>query len=421
MQKLPCVRDVLFVSLALWSTGIGCGSSSPSADVGTEEGNGGGQTGGEGENQTGGAGEQNAGGGMANGAGGTSREGGSGGAIGAGGTGAAGEMGNGGTAMGGMGAIGGGTCPAAAPFDESDQDLVARCTRPLVAAVGNGLRRAFSYDGQAWFGDVWFPGSGDDQNEESHRDVAFGNGLVVIVGDGGILTSFDAGLTFVKKDTGRSLHNSAVVFFAGAFWVVGGGGVHTSADGMTWKSWKQDDALPGGLKASFGASDGTTDGKIAVFVSGSTYRIFNGQTWSQGSMGGARGDSIAYGKDRFAVVSGFANASGSSPNGTTWTAGSGDGGLRFDSIVWNGTQFFGSGSQFDTNAQTSTNGLTWTRHKMNNAIGAVTRLGTNYVGANAGTLYRSSDARVWTLPHKAAGDIRWGFTSMTTGQVLKTP
>lgn len=58
---------------------------------------------------------------------------------------------------------------------------------------------------------------------------------------------------------------------------------------------------------------------------------------------------------------------------------------------------------------------------MNNAIGAVTRLGTNYVGANAGTLYRSSDGRNWTVPHKAAGDIRWGFTSMTTGQVLKTP
>ena len=312
-----------------------------------------------------------------------------------------------------------GICPIAPPIDETDNDVVQRCTQPLVAAVGNGRRRALSVDGQNWFGDVWFPSGGTDQNEESHRDVAIGNGLVVMVGDGGIFVSRDAGLTFAKTDMGRSLHNSSVVFFKGAFWIAAGGGVHTSSDGLQWKSWKENDMLPGGLKASFGAQAGATDGKQALFVSGRSYRSFNGQAWSQGNISGGGIDDLTFGNGRFAGVSSFSASSAISTDGRVWSADASGNDLRFDTIVWTGKQFFASGSRYDGNAQTSPDGLTWTRHKMNTPIGAVTMLGDIYVGANSGTLYRSTDGRNWTLPHRAAGDINWGFSRLASGPVLK--
>ena len=396
-------------------------SCAPNAQIGN--GNEGGDTsqGGDGGSEQGGEGgggqaTQNSAGtsGAAGGKGGSS-----GGAPGAGNGGNGTTQGTGGAANGGtVGSAMAGACPTAPPFDEADRTLVERCTQPLVAAVGNGLRRAFSFDGQTWFGDVWFPSAGDDQNEESHRDVAIGNGLVVMVGDGGIFISRDAGLTFSKKDTGRSLHSSAVVFFKGAFVIAAYGGVHTSADGVEWKSWKEDDMLPGGLRASFGARDGATDGKKVVFVSGGTYRSYDGETWSQANIAGGGVDSLTFANGRFAGVG--SDSSAVSTNGSTWSGDSSGSGLRFDTIVWNGTKFFASGSQYDGNAQTSPDGLAWTRHKMNTPIGPVTMLGDVYVGASAGTLYRSADGRSWTAPHKAAGDSNWGFTRLATGPVLKS-
>lgn len=315
------------------------------------------------------------------------------------------------------GSGGDGVCPAEPPFDESNQALVAECTRPIVVAVGNGLRRALSHDGTTWFGDVWFPGGGDE-NEQSHRGVAIGNGIIVIVGDGGILTSRDGGLTFVKKDTGRSLHNSAVVFFQNAFWVAGSG-VHTTKDGLTWQSWKDSETLPGGLRASFGATDAESDLEKAIFVNRSSYRRFDGNTWTEGPVPNGSAERITLGNGRFAAVSSFGGQSAASTNGTAWSGGMG--GLRFGDVAWDGSRFFASSSRFDPNGQTSTDGLTWTKYRMSTGIDAVARHDGILVGSNGATLYRSTDGRMWTAPHAAAGDNKWGFTSIRSGRVLARP
>src|SRR5450432_434213 len=110
-------------------------------------------------------------------------------------------------------------CPIAPPFDDSDARVVQKCTRPVFVGVGNGQRRIVSYDGHTWEHDEWFPNQLADQNENSHRDVAIANGIIVIAGDAGILVSSDGGATYAVVENGR-LHDAGLAFFQGALWVV---------------------------------------------------------------------------------------------------------------------------------------------------------------------------------------------------------
>ena len=269
----------------------------------------------------------------------------------------------------------GGACPTA-PFDDSDQGVVDRCTVPIAVAVGNGLRRALSLDGQTWDHDVYTPNDGADQNEYSHRDVVIAKGLIVIVGDGGVFVSFDAGETFTVTHTGR-FHDAGLTYFQGAIWVVSDFGTLSTVDGTTWKEWLGTATLPGNVPGTFGANAGVVvgDGKLfAVSGRDGHRRFFDGTTWTEQTFDSSYGSlsASAYGGGRFLVLGSaccdtamYAGLRATSPDGVTWTlltnASPGSGDYRFGDVLWTGTQFFATGTQYGKETYVSSDGLTWDR------------------------------------------------------------
>jgi hypothetical protein len=361
---------------------------------------------------------------------------GSGGIGGAGG--AAGAAGAAGSAGAPSGADGG--CPTAAPFDDSNAALVSACTVPIAVAVGNGLRRASSHDGVTWDHDVYMPDTGTDQNENSHRDVLVARGLIFVVGDGGLLVSSDGGETFPIAKAGR-FHDSALVYFQGVIWALTNLGTLSTTDGKTWNETAAGATLPGNLPGPFsgtgGAAVSSASKLVAISGRNTSARVWDGVTWSEhafdptayGSLGSA-----AFGDGRFVIVggaccdkTGLSGLRATSPDGVTWTpltnatAGAAAT-LRFGSVIWQGTHFFATATQYDKRSYTSTDGLAWTISQTNVGIGAVAVFkgsgGTAYLGANAALIYRSDDGVTWTLVHTGIGDAKWGYTAIRSGVVL---
>jgi hypothetical protein len=323
-------------------------------------------------------------------------------------------------------------CPTAPPFDDTDARIVQKCTRSVFVGVGNGQRRIVSYDGQTWEHDEWFPNQLADQNENSHRDVAIANGIIVIAGDAGILVSSDGGVTYTVVENGR-LHDAGMAFYKGAFWIVSSFGTFTSSDGKTWMAWRQGTQVPGGLPGPFTAGSVAASSSKLIALSGreTAYRVFDGTTWTQHTFGMEYGSlsRIAAGGGRFVIVSQaccdtamYAGLRATSTDGATWNlltnASLGSAHYRFGDLMWDKTQFFATASQYDAHGYTSTDGLTWQARTMSKAMGAVTALDGSYVGSQGATLYRSADATTWTMTHNAVGDQQWGFTRIASGHVL---
>jgi hypothetical protein len=313
---------------------------------------------------------------------------------------------------------------------------VSACTVPIAVAVGNGLRRASTRDGMTWDHDVYLPDTGADQNENSHRDVLVARGLVFVVGDGGLLVSSDGGETYAIAKAGR-FHDSALVYFQGMVWAITNLGTLSTTDGKTWNETAASAMLPGNVPGAFGATGGAavSGGAKLLAVSGrnTSARVFDGATWSEhafdatayGSLGSA-----AFGGGRFAIVgqaccdkTGFAGLRATSPDGLAWnvltnaTAGAAAT-LRFGSVIWDGTRFFATASQYDKRSYTSSDGLAWTIAQTNLGVGAVTRFQGAYFGASAALIYRSPDGATWSLVHTGIGDAKWGYTALASGVVL---
>jgi len=326
------------------------------------------------------------------------------------------------------------TCPTSPPYDESDQALLAACTRPVVVGVGNGLRRVVSYDGQNWQYDVWFPNTASDQNENSHRDVAIANGLIVIVGDGGILVSADGGATYSNPNTAR-LHDSTVAFFKGAFWVEASEGTFSSSDGVNWTAWPDPTPLPGNVPGGFSGKASATDGKRLMVLDSidNAYRVFDGSSWVEHMLSSDYGQlaTLGYGGGIFVLLSDFCCdttqyaglRAASTDGGQSFTlvtnASPGASDLRFgESVIWTGAAFFATGGEFDSRGYDSTDGLVWTQHQMSVAIGQVAGFQGAIIGSKGNVLYRATDETNWTATHTAVGDAQWGFTRIATGHVL---
>jgi hypothetical protein len=353
--------------------------------------------------------------------------------------GAAGGAGS--AATGGVGATGGqsggaGACPAAPPIDDSNAALVSACTVPVAVAVGNGLRRASTHDGVTWDHDVYLPDAGADQNENSHRDVLIARGLIFVVGDGGLLVSSDGGETFPIAKPGR-FHDSALVYFQGAVWAITNLGTFSTSDGKTWNETAAGAMLPGNVPGPFSATGGAavSGGSKLLAVSGrnTSARVFDGTTWSEHVFDATAYGSLvsaAFGNGRFAIVggaccdkTGFSGLRATSPDGVAWTAltnatAGAAATLRFGSIIWDGTRFFATASQYDKRSYTSTDGLAWTIAQTNVGVGPVTQFRSAYVGANAALIYRSTDGNTWSMVHTGIGDAKWGYSALSSGVVL---
>ena len=326
-------------------------------------------------------------------------------------------------------------CPTSPPFDDADAALVAQCTRPVAVAVGNALRRAVSYDGNIWEHEELFPNELADQNENSHRGVAVGHGVIVIVGDGGILVSTDGGATYDQVDDER-LHDASVGIFKGAFWVVASTGTYTSADGITWTSWLGDTMLPGDLKGAYSGGAMAVSDTLLVAMNGrdDSVRTFDGATWKEHPLGEGFGQlsSIAYGGGKFAIVgygccdeAALAGLRANSDDGIAWTlvtnASPGADDFRFGAVLYDGTRFMATASQYDGRTYFAADGLAWTAQSSSAGIGPVTFFQGTYLGARGAEIDRSTDAATWTMQFQGGGDAGWGFSSIASGRVLKAP
>ncbi len=98
----------------------------------------------------------------------------------------------------------------------------------VLVAVGDNGRVATTTAGAAWEVD-------GNPVSASLRDVAFGEGAFVAVGAGGtVATSVDAGATWTEQVVGGGGDWSRVVHGRDGFVVGGAGAVHASADGIGW-------------------------------------------------------------------------------------------------------------------------------------------------------------------------------------------
>ncbi len=329
-----------------------------------------------------------------------------------------------------------GACPTVAPFDDSDQAVIDNCTVPVVVAIGNGLRRAVSLDGQTWDHEVYLPDpSLSDQNENSHRDALIAKGLIFIVGDGGVLVSSDRGSSFTVSHAGR-FHDSGLAYFQDAIWVVSNLGTYATSDGKAWQEWPADMTLPGGLPGAFGANAGTVVGgsKLLTVSNRSEHaRVFDGTTWTEQTFGADYGSlsGAAFGNGTFLILgdaccdkSMFAGLRATSLEATTWTVQSNatsatSPNLRFGDVVWDGTRFLASASQYDKRTYVSSNGLDWEARDTNVAIGPLTSFEGAYLGAQSAVLYRSTDGITWNMTQTGIGDQKWGFNHLRAGHVLR--
>jgi hypothetical protein len=328
----------------------------------------------------------------------------------------------------------GGTCPTA-PFDDSDQSVVDACTMPIAVAVGNGLRRSISRDGVTWDHDVYTPKGTGDQNEWSHRDVVIARGLIVVIGDSGILVSADGGETFALTHAG-AFHDAGGIYFQGAIWVVSNVGTMWTKDGTNWTEWLGTTVLPGTtLPALFGANAGvgTSGGTLfAVSNRNNTIRLFDGTTWTEHALGTAFNSvsATAYGAGKYVILgsaccdtSPGSGLRASSTDGINWTvvtnASPGSANYRFQDVMWTGTSFFASATQYDKRTYSSADGVMWDIHNANQGIGPVGYFEGAYLGSHDAFIVRSMDGVSFTMVHTGVGATNWGYTRIRTGRVLK--
>jgi hypothetical protein len=327
-----------------------------------------------------------------------------------------------------------GGCPSAPPFDDTDQTIIDQCTVPVAVAVGNALRRAITFDGQTWIDEVYMPSAGPDQNEFSHRDAVIARGLIVIVGDGGISTSFDGGATFSVTQAGR-FHDAGITYFQGAIWALTNLGTFASTDGKTWQSWLPTMSLPGGVSGDFPASSGVAASGsklVATTWRTNSMRVFDGTTWTHRMLDSSYGSlsKTTFGGGRFLILSDaccdkamYAGLRATSTDGVAWTlltnASPGSATYRWGDVLWDGAQFVANSTQYGKQTFVSKDGLTWDARPTNVGIGPMALLDGVYVGSQDGQLFRSNDAITWTMTHTAIGDKTVGFVHIRSGRVLR--
>lgn len=128
---------------------------------------------------------------------------------------------------------------ALTPADLAFLKQVGEAVRPdgdgIYIAIGNGLHRMSSNDGQVWANHVFVEKPGHNQNDL--KAMAVGNGVCVAVGGfsrSNILSTTD-GIDWHKNDFNIGVL-SGVIFLDGRFLVFGeGGAVAASEDGVKWE------------------------------------------------------------------------------------------------------------------------------------------------------------------------------------------
>lgn len=345
-------------------------------------------------------------------------------------------------------------CPTAPPFDETNQALVEKCTKPVFVAVGDYSRRAVSNDAVTWTtssikkADV---PAGANVDLIAETTVTVHGGVIVIVGGNGIFSSHDGGATFVEAPNvnhpGFELYGPGVGFLNGSFWVVADGGTWTSTDGSKWTGWLGDTKLTGhsttsadgSVVASFnGHGHGvvTGGGKVLFADDATRYRTFDGTSWFESQIGAYAGwiSGVTYGNGQF-VATGDTCCNYAPPtagtlravsaDGITWRTATNDtpGALQvaaFGGVVWDGKRFLATAGPWVPEAYSSADGTTWTKETISGAMGTMTIQSGVYSAISHTSVFRSTDGATWTETLKSTGEEadKW-FAGIASGRVLK--
>ena len=253
------------------------------------------------------------------------------------------------------------------------------------------------------------------------RDIAFGNGLWVGVGDSGtVITSTDDGQSWALQDAGVTDVNvwfSGIVFTNNLFVAVGSSGLlATSPNGTNWtlrtagnpnNQWNAV-TYGGGRYVAVGqdtAALGTNN--IALSTDGT-----NWTTLASGFLGYF--NDVTYAQGIYVAVGGSTSYSGgalyTSPNGTNWSMRVTNFFVNLSGITYGNGKFVAVGNN---GTALSSDGTTWTL--LTNSV-AGSRIGVTYgnglyvsVGASApyyvdGVSYTSSDGTNWYFHYLSSSE-----------------
>lgn len=237
----------------------------------------------------------------------------------------------------------------------------------------------------------------------SWNSVAYGNGIFVVGGEGGyVTTSTDEGTTWsTPKQLVTTGSWSNVIYANGSFMMLNfhNGKLATSTDGITWTTrdtysleyWRGL-AYGNGIYVAVGPSGGT--------IMTST----DGETWTKRTVGSVIWKDIAYGNGKFIIISDGGYFS-TSTDGVTWKSQSRIPNIsRGYDVITFGNGKFVVAEGYRGNTQTTTDGETWTTP--NTSAGShswqsiAASDGKFILVGNSGYVTTSVDGITWETPYQ---------------------
>lgn len=212
------------------------------------------------------------------------------------------------------------------------------------------------------------------------RSVAYGNGLWVIVGESGMLSTSTNGITWTPRTSGFGAHGIYSVAYGNGLWAICGraGKLFTSPDGITWTSRTTH------FDTSF--SINVVAYENGLWLAGNDYGKLatspDGITWTQWNVGFGSSSvyAIAYGNGLW-VAGGQSGSLSTSPDGKTWTLrSSGAGWVSINGIAYGDGLFVIT--QNDGFIITSSDGINY--QKVSNALSTNTMMYCVYFGNGLG-------------------------------------
>lgn len=240
------------------------------------------------------------------------------------------------------------------------------------------------------------------------KDVAFGNGTYVAVGDGGRIFSSLDGAVWTPASPGARYHLTRVAYGGGRYAAVGKNAVFTSADGKTWDAHDLGGAT-GGTAIAYG------NGTFVVVGGGCFLTSSDGTNWLKNETPQAWPlRDVAFNGHVFAAVGEEQNRGVVllSTDGRTWRQGAVDIPAMLTTITAGKGTFVALGKQRDEGiAFVSQDGEHWTPHKLDPSCSGspyssaanpcqspsfVTFGNGRFVALHYAEQYTSPDGRQWT-------------------------
>jgi hypothetical protein len=198
---------------------------------------------------------------------------------------------------------------------------------------------------------------------------------------------------------------------------------------VTWTSQNPfpDNSHPKGFGGHY---HGKAFGKqtYVVFQDNGAFRTFDGQTWTQGTLGSGDVRSIVFGSGKFVAVGVDATGafSTTSSDGKTWAP------LQYKdaanaklagqpSVAFDGTKFLMFTLYGGNAAYTSNDGASWTKHTLTSSIERAVYEEGAFFGIGGGKLWLSQDGLTWNSVHDLATNESASINGprLTIGRVLK--